>query len=98
MSVSITFGPGGAVSQFGGPDLVATDSSDTYLSQTLVLGVFLAIFMVQMAANVVQVVRSRQPARVENTQTQREQPNLPAEVQEGAEQGQRQNPADMEPG
>ncbi|CBF70476.1 hypothetical protein AN5961.2 [Aspergillus nidulans FGSC A4] len=98
MSVSITFGPGGAVSQFGGPDLVATNSSDTYLSQTLVLGVFLAIFMAQMAANVVQVVRSRQPARVENTQTQREQPDLPAEVQEGAEQGQRQNPADMEPG
>ncbi|KAL4987255.1 PUA-like domain-containing protein [Aspergillus falconensis] len=98
VSVSITFGPGGAVSHFGGPGLLATDSSDTYVSQTLVLGFFLAIFMAQMAVTLVQVVRSRQPARVESTQARREQPDLPAEIQGGAEGGQGQNPADINPG
>ncbi|KAL4998016.1 PUA-like domain-containing protein [Aspergillus recurvatus] len=82
MSVSITFWPGGTVSHFGSPDLVATDSSDTYMSQALVLGFFLVIFMAQMTINVVQAVRSRQPARVESTQTRREQPDLPAEIQD----------------
>ncbi|KAL4910467.1 hypothetical protein BDW74DRAFT_52279 [Aspergillus multicolor] len=97
MSVSITFGPGGAISHFNGPGLVATEGSDTYLSQTLVVGLFLAIFATQMAANVVQVVRSRRPARVESTQAQRQQPQPPTEVQDEAERGQGQdtNPADM---
>ncbi|KAL6238765.1 hypothetical protein BDW75DRAFT_246802 [Aspergillus navahoensis] len=98
MSVSITFGLGGTVSQIGGPELVASDNSDTYMSQTLVLGLFLAIFMAQMAVNIVQVIRSRQPARIESIQTRREQADLRTEIQDEVEGGQGQNLADINPG
>ncbi|KAL4979866.1 PUA-like domain-containing protein [Aspergillus desertorum] len=97
MSVSINFGPGGPVSHLGAPGLVGTDSSDTYMSQTIVVGLFLAIFVAQMAVNVVQVLKSRQPTRVESLQTRREQPDLPVEVEDEAEGGQGQNPADINP-
>ncbi|KAL4914692.1 PUA-like domain-containing protein [Aspergillus aurantiobrunneus] len=94
MSVSISFGPGGAVSHFGGPGLVATDGSESYISQSLVLGLFLAIFATQMTVSVVQAVRARQRARVGGTppaQTRREQPGIPAEVQDEVE-GRGQDP------
>ncbi|KAL4784028.1 hypothetical protein BJX76DRAFT_367962 [Aspergillus varians] len=107
MSVSISFGPGGAISHFGNPGLVATDGTESYISQTLVLGLFLAIFVTQMAVNVIQAVRARRETRVEGTQptqTRREQPDIPAEVQDEAEgQARDPNPArdtnsDLNPG
>ncbi|KAL2815337.1 hypothetical protein BJX63DRAFT_420420 [Aspergillus granulosus] len=67
MSVSISFGPGGAITHFGDPGLVTSEGAETYLSQTLVLGLFLAIFATQVAINAVQAVRTRRRARVEGT-------------------------------
>ncbi|KAL4927592.1 putative ATP-dependent protease (CrgA) [Aspergillus undulatus] len=54
MSVSIYLGPGGTVTHFGNSGLVTTDGSESYLSQTLVLGLFLAIFATQMTVNIAQ--------------------------------------------
>ncbi|KAL4944628.1 hypothetical protein BDV06DRAFT_82295 [Aspergillus oleicola] len=96
MSVSISFRPGGAVSYMGSPGLVTHDGSETYLSQTLVLGLFLAIFATQMAANVLQAMRSRRQARVANGQpaeAPQEQPNIHGELHDEAEGQRRPNVA-----
>ncbi|KAL2800291.1 PUA-like domain-containing protein [Aspergillus keveii] len=80
MSVSVSFGPGGAITHFGEPGLVAPQGAETYLSQTLVLGLFLAIFATQVAVNAVQAVRTRRRARVEGArpvQTAREPNGTP---------------------
>ncbi|KAI9368820.1 hypothetical protein BJX61DRAFT_550077 [Aspergillus egyptiacus] len=87
MSVSVSFGPGGTIAHFGDPTQ-GVDGSETYLSQTLVLGLFLAIFATQMAVNIFQAVRSRRRARVEGSepsQTSREQTDIPTAVQDEAE-------------
>ncbi|KAL4797149.1 PUA-like domain-containing protein [Aspergillus venezuelensis] len=97
MSVSISFGPGGAVSHMGSPGLVTHDGSETYLSQTLVLGLFLAIFATQMAANVLQTMRSRRQTRVANEQpAETRQTNIHGEVQ-GEAEGQRRPDAVRNP-
>lgn len=103
MSISISFGPG-AASHFGDSRLIANDAAEPYLSQTLVLGIFLAIFATQMAANVVQAVRLRRQTILEDTQaveTQQEQ-RMPADGQ-GEDDIQstdrtRDNDADENPG
>ncbi|KAL4875773.1 hypothetical protein BJY04DRAFT_223764 [Aspergillus karnatakaensis] len=78
MSVSVSFGSGGTVSHFGNPGLVATDSSESTISQTFVLGIFLAIFAAQMAVNVVHALRTRQQqARVAGTQAAQGRPGRP---------------------
>ncbi|OJJ01195.1 hypothetical protein ASPVEDRAFT_190933 [Aspergillus versicolor CBS 583.65] len=93
MSVSISFGPGGTISHLGDPGLVTTDGTESYISQTLVLGLFLAIFVTQMAANVVQAVRARRQTRLDGnapTQPRPEPAGVPTETQgeiEGREQG-----------
>ncbi|KAL2836185.1 hypothetical protein BJX68DRAFT_260000 [Aspergillus pseudodeflectus] len=81
MSVSVSFGPGGVITHFEEPGLVAPQGAETYLSQTLVLGLFLAILATQVAVNAVQAVRTRRRARVEGAravQTAREQNGIPA--------------------
>jgi hypothetical protein len=99
MSVSVSFGPGGAITHFGEPGLVAPQGAETYLSQTLVLGLFLAIFATQVAVNAVQAVRTRRRARVEGArpvQTAREPNGTPTttttEVQD-EDEGNDSNPA-----
>jgi hypothetical protein len=81
MSVSVSFGPGGVITHFEEPGLAAPQGAETYLSQTLVLGLFLAILATQVAVNAVQAVRTRRRARVEGAravQTAREQNGIPA--------------------
>ncbi|OJJ58593.1 hypothetical protein ASPSYDRAFT_150949 [Aspergillus sydowii CBS 593.65] len=88
MSVSISFGPGGTISHFGDPGLVTTNGTESYISQTLVLGLFLAIFVTQMAANVVQVVRARRQTRLDGNapaQPRPEPAGVPTEMQGEAE-------------
>ncbi|KAL4871899.1 hypothetical protein BDV12DRAFT_13280 [Aspergillus spectabilis] len=100
MSVSVSFGPGGAVTHFGNPGLVAADGPESAISQTMVLGVILAIFAAQMAVNVFHALRMRQQARVAGTQAaqrRRELPevlaaaDVPREVQDEVE-GRNPNP------
>ncbi|PTU19308.1 hypothetical protein P175DRAFT_0510583 [Aspergillus ochraceoroseus IBT 24754] len=90
MSVWISFGSDEAISSYDTPELppVATQDSESYITQTLVLGLFLAIFATQMAANFVQAARSRRQARLDSTQpaqTMQEQPDIPTEPQDEAE-------------
>lgn len=59
LSVSISFGSAGSGTSSSGETRAQGKKSETYLSQTVVLGVFLAIFVTQVFVNAVQIVRSR---------------------------------------
>ncbi|PLB48044.1 LON-domain-containing protein, partial [Aspergillus steynii IBT 23096] len=58
MSVSVSLGPTHPFALDAQQRMRGQDS-ETYVSQTIVVGVFLAIFMVQVAANASQILRSR---------------------------------------
>ncbi|PYH47554.1 uncharacterized protein BP01DRAFT_380763 [Aspergillus saccharolyticus JOP 1030-1] len=59
MSVSISFGSS-STSETARSDQIQEKDSETYIPQTLVMGIFLAMFATQMAINVIQIRRSRQ--------------------------------------
>ncbi|KAE8380729.1 hypothetical protein BDV26DRAFT_279348 [Aspergillus bertholletiae] len=57
MSFSVTFGSSG-LSNDNSRQPVGNQDSETYIPQTLVIGIFLAMFVAQVAANGVQILRS----------------------------------------
>ncbi|RAL11627.1 uncharacterized protein BO97DRAFT_425291 [Aspergillus homomorphus CBS 101889] len=59
MSVSISFGSA-RPSEIPSEELGPTRDSEMYIPQTVVMGIFLAIFAAQMAINVIQIRRARQ--------------------------------------
>ncbi|OGM40754.1 putative ATP-dependent protease (CrgA) [Aspergillus bombycis] len=62
--------------------LAESQDSETYIPQTLVIGIFLAMFVAQVAANGVQILRSRRQGTIEdrrNNQAQQEPPRMPPE-------------------
>ncbi|PYH74456.1 uncharacterized protein BO88DRAFT_400132 [Aspergillus vadensis CBS 113365] len=59
MSVSISFGSPRPVDPDRRQRVQSQDSGGSYIPQTLVMGIFLAIFATQMAINVVQIRRAR---------------------------------------
>ncbi|KAH8424525.1 uncharacterized protein LDX57_002276 [Aspergillus melleus] len=78
MSVSVSFGPTHPFSldrqqQQQQRQLMRGQNSETYVSQTIVVGVFLVIFMVQVAANAGQIYRSRRQERDLRRRTETEQ-------------------------
>lgn len=86
LSVSISFGSAGSGTSDGREARAQGRKSETYLSQTVVLGVFLAIFVTQVFVNAVQIVRSRRlrahPRPVQQTEPmQIERPETEAERQ-----------------
>jgi hypothetical protein len=67
---------------------VESQDSETYIPQTLVVGIFLAIFVAQVAANGFQILRSRRQGRIGtplNVQTEQETLRTPAELQDEGE-------------
>ncbi|KAF7590545.1 hypothetical protein BBP40_002686 [Aspergillus hancockii] len=63
---------------------VEVQDSETYVPQTLVVGIFLAIFVAQMAANGFQILRSRRQRRIGNplnVRIEQEAPRTPAGLQ-----------------
>ncbi|GMG34614.1 unnamed protein product [Aspergillus oryzae] len=83
MSFSVTFGSAD-LSIDNSRQLAENQDSETYIPQTLVIGIFLAMFVAQVAANGVQILRSRRQGIIEdrrNTQTEQEPPRIPPELQ-----------------
>ncbi|GAB1209850.1 hypothetical protein APSETT445_008638 [Aspergillus pseudonomiae] len=68
--------------QLGLDFLAENQDSETYIPQTLVIGIFLAMFVAQVAANGVQVLRSRRQGIIEDRrdfQVEQEPPRMPPE-------------------
>lgn len=88
MSVSVSFGPNRAISFDRQQQRMRSQDSDTYVSQTIVVGVFLAIFMVQVAANASQILRSRRQERDlrQRAETEQEPPQPAGEQAREVEQ------------
>ena len=83
MSFSVTFGSAG-LSIDNSRQLAENQDSETYIPQTLVIGIFLAMFVAQVAANGVQILRSRRQGIIEerrNNQAEQEPPRVPPEPQ-----------------
>ncbi|GAB1200090.1 hypothetical protein APSETT444_009457 [Aspergillus pseudonomiae] len=81
MSFSVTFGSAG-LSIDNSRQLAENQDSETYIPQTLVIGIFLAMFVAQVAANGVQVLRSRRQGIIEDRrdfQVEQEPPRMPPE-------------------
>lgn len=98
MSVSVSFGS--ASSRRNARGLPSQEDTETYIPQTLVLGMFLLIFAGHIAVNMVQVRRVRE-RRVEernanrdvNTEPER-QPEPPATTAEATSSGQHEGGAE----
>ncbi|PLB37767.1 putative ATP-dependent protease (CrgA) [Aspergillus candidus] len=81
LSVSISFGSANSGTSDGREARAQDRKSETYLSQTVVLGVFLAIFVTQVFVNAVQIVRSRRLRAHPGPVEQPERPETEAERQ-----------------
>lgn len=98
MSVSVSFGS--ASSRRNARGIQPQEDAETYIPQTLVLGMFLLIFAGHIAVNMVQVRRVRQ-RRVEernanrdvNTETE-QAPDPPAATAAAASLGEREDGAE----
>ncbi|KAE8351787.1 hypothetical protein BDV28DRAFT_13573 [Aspergillus coremiiformis] len=90
LSFSITFGSAG-LSIDNQQQSVERQNSATYVPQTLVIGIFLALFVAQLAANGFQILRSRRQGTMEdrqNVQPEQETPRTLAGLQgEGEGEG-----------
>lgn len=88
MSFSVTFGSAGLpIDNRRQP--VENQDTVTHIPQTLVIGIFLAIFVAQVAANGVQILRLRRRGRIEarrNFHLEQEAPITPAGLQREGEE------------
>ncbi|KAL4897816.1 hypothetical protein BDV59DRAFT_198083 [Aspergillus ambiguus] len=65
MSVSVSFGSAGPFTVNSGRPHFQNETSETHVPQIVVVSIFLAIFLAQVAINAAQVWRTRRRDRVE---------------------------------
>ncbi|THC90823.1 hypothetical protein EYZ11_009709 [Aspergillus tanneri] len=93
MSISVSFGPTHPLSFDGQQQRMRGHEPKTYISQSVVVGAFLAILMVQVATNAGQVLRTRWRERQSQQRVEREQESPQPTSESPDEAGLNEEPA-----